>query len=100
MRKRFNASVEMLRRGVVCRDEGEWRRVRARIAWVSKTMAALRAAQRAMDQRCDAAVDQVSEEEFERICDEEQAKVCAILDQLHAVRDRDEWPRELHWGGI
>jgi hypothetical protein len=64
---------------------------------VRGAVAELREAQRQMDERCDAAVDRVSEDEFNRIFDEEQAKVCAILDQLHAVRDHDRWPPHLYW---
>ena len=72
---------------------------KARVAWVRSAIAALEEAQRQMDERCGAAVDRVSEEEFNRICDEEQAKVCAILDQFAAVRERDEWPPEAFFGG-
>ena len=78
-------------------DPEEWKQAKARATWVTDTIAALRAANRHMDERCMAAVNRVPEEEFERIFDEEQAKVCAILDQLHAVRDHDRWPAHLHW---
>jgi hypothetical protein len=71
-----------------------------RQAWVRETAAALRAAQRAMDDRCMAAVERLSEEAFDRLVDEEQAKVCAILDQLNAVRDQDKWPPHLYFGGL
>jgi len=70
-----------------------------RFGWVRGAIAALEEAQRQMDERCGAAVDRVSEEEFNRICDEEQAKVCAILDQFAAIRERDEWPPEAFFGG-
>jgi hypothetical protein len=53
-----------------------------------------------MDQRCEAAVDRLSEEAFERLFDEEQAKVKAFLLPLRAAAERDVWPRELYWGGI
>ena len=72
----------------------------ARAAWVRKTAAALRKAQREMDKRCEEALDRLSEEEFERLCDEEQAKVCAFLDPLKTAADHDKWPRHLHVGGI
>jgi ABC-type nitrate/sulfonate/bicarbonate transport system substrate-binding protein len=75
-------------------------RIAARQAWVRETAAALREAQRAMDQRCEAAVDRLSEEAFERLFDEEQAKVKAFLLPLRAAAERDVWPRELYWGGI
>ena len=76
-------------------------------------IAALEQAQRHMDvlaqsvrgtdeqgTRCSAAVDRVSEKEFNRIFDEEQAKVSAILDQFAAIRQRDEWPPEIYFGGV
>jgi hypothetical protein len=106
-------------------DGAEWKRAKARVAWVRETVAALIEAQRRMDAlaqsvrgtdeqgalaqsvrgtdeqgtRCSAAVDRVSEEEFNRIFDEEQAKVSAILDQFAAIRERDEWPPEIYFGG-
>jgi hypothetical protein len=106
-------------------DAAEWKRAKARVAWVRETVAALIEAQRRMDAlaqsvrgtdeqgalaqsvrgtdeqgtRCSAAVDRVSEEEFNRIFDEEQAKVSAILDQFAAIRERDEWPPEVYFGG-
>ena len=69
----------------------------ARVEWVRATMAACREAQRAMDERCREAVFQLSEEAFEALCDEEQAKIDAILAPLIAVKERDLWPRELYW---
>ena len=75
-------------------------RAEARAAWVRKTAAALRKAQRRMDERLTAIVGQVSEEEFERLCDEEEAKVDAFRAPLKAAAERDMWPRELYWGGI
>jgi hypothetical protein len=71
-----------------------------RAAWVRETAAALRAAQRAMDDRCMAAVERLSEEAFDRLVDEEQAKVDAFLVPLRTAADRDLWPRHLYWGGI
>jgi hypothetical protein len=53
-----------------------------------------------MDERCDAAVTQLSEEEFERLCDEEEAKVDAFRAPLKQAAERDEWPGHLYWGGI
>ena len=72
----------------------------ARRAWVTATAAQWRQAQEAMDERLAAIVEQVSEEEFERLCDEEEAKVDAYRAPLKAAAERDVWPRELHWGGI
>jgi hypothetical protein len=53
-----------------------------------------------MDERCGEAVGRLSEEDFERLCDAEQAKVDAARAPLQAAADRDEWPRELYWGGV
>lgn len=95
-----HTTIEMLRRGFECADAAEWRRKAARCAWVKKTMAALRKAQREMDDICMAAVDQLTEEEFERLVDEEQAKVDAIRAPIDAVIERNEWPKHLYWGEI
>jgi hypothetical protein len=81
-------------------DPAEWKRVKARVAWVRETIAALADAQARMHERCLAAVNRVPEEEFDRIVDEEQAKVCVCLDQLQAVRDHDLWPAHLYFGEI
>jgi hypothetical protein len=89
----------LMRRGDAL-DPQQWKQAKARAIWVSETVAALQAAHKAMDERCLAAVGRVPEAEFERIFDEEQVKVCAILDQLNAVRERDEWPQHLYSGGI
>lgn len=80
-------------------DAEEWKRAKARLAWVRGAIAALKEAQRHMDERCMAAVDRVPEAEFNRIFEEEQAKVSAILDELNAVKDHDRWPPELYFGG-
>ena len=71
-----------------------------RQAWVRETAAAWRQAQREMDDRCMDAVERLSEEEFDRLFEEEQAKVDAIREPLQAVVDEDKWPRELYFGGI
>jgi hypothetical protein len=72
----------------------------ARAAWVRKTCRAWLRAQRAMDKRLRAIVDRVSEEEFNRLFDEEQAKVDAIHQPIKDVAERDMWPRHLYWGGV
>jgi exonuclease VII large subunit len=71
-----------------------------RAAWVRKTAKACRKAMHAMDDRLTAMVDRVSSEEFERLYDEEQAKVDAIRLPLKDAAERDVWPRELYFGGI
>ena len=81
-------------------DPQEWHRVAARSAWVEETVAKWRAAQRAMDRRCQAAVSRMSEEEFERLCDEEEKKVEAFRGPLKEAAERDVWPRHLYFGGV
>src|SRR5438045_4026531 len=93
-------TIEMLRRGGDALGPAEWQQVKARCAWVTRQVAAWDEAMRAMGERCMAAVETMSEEAFDRLCDEEEAKVAAIRAPLNAVIERDEWPRELHWGGI
>jgi hypothetical protein len=93
----------LLRRGAKGQeplDPAEWKRVKARLAWVRETVAALAEAQRRMHERCLAAVNQVPEDEFDRICDEEQAKVDAIRAQIEAVIRGDRWPAALYFGGL
>src|SRR6476469_7165653 len=75
-----------------CRD--------ARIAWTRETGAALRKAQRAMDERLGDAVTRLSATEFERLFDEEQAKVDALLTPMQRVAEEDRWPRHLHVSGL
>ena len=75
-------------------------RIAARQAWALRTCAAWREAERQMDARCMAAVDWLTEEEFEALFEEEQARVDGIRAQIDAVIERDLWPRELYWSGI
>jgi hypothetical protein len=81
-------------------DPAEWKRVKARVAWVREAFAAWASAQQAMDNRCMAAVGRVSAEEFNRIFDEEQAKVDSARAELDAVIEHDRWPRRLYFGDI
>jgi hypothetical protein len=81
-------------------EPAEWRRVKARVAWVRETAAKWHEAMRAMHEKCCEAVGRLSEAAFERLCDEEQAKVDALRAPLDAVIERDEWPRALYWGKI
>jgi hypothetical protein len=94
-------------------DAAEWKRAKARVAWVRGAIAALEQAQRQMDvlaqsvrgtdeqgTRCSAAVDRVSEAEFNRIFDEKQAIVHLWLDLLNAVVDDRRGPPHLQFGGI
>jgi hypothetical protein len=80
--------------------DGEPARRAARAAWARTTVAALRAAQTEMNERCEEAVERLSEEEFERLFDEEQAKVDALLKLLKHAAERELWPRELYFGCI
>jgi len=72
----------------------------ARIAWVKRTGDAWLAAHRALDDRLGEAVERLSEEAFERLCEAEFARVDAMMAQLRAAVDEDRWPRELYVGGI
>jgi hypothetical protein len=81
-----------------CGREAERREARAQ--WAMKTAAAWHEAMQQMAERCSEAVDRLSEEEFDRLIDAEQAKVDAIYEQLRAVIDKDQWPKELYFGGI
>ena len=72
----------------------------ARIAWARRTSAAWLKAHHEMDDRLGEAVEQLSEEEFERMCDAEEAKVDAMMAQLRAAIDEDKWPPELYFSGI
>ena len=69
-------------------------------AWVRKTAAAWRKADEEMHDRLCQAVERLSEEEFERLCDEEQARVDAIRAPLEVAAERDVWPKHLYFGGI
>ena len=75
-----------------CRDK--------RVAWVKATMAAWRGAERAMDKRCMEALDLLSEEEFERLVEEEEAKIELFRGPIKAAADRGLWPREMYFGRI
>jgi hypothetical protein len=77
-----------------------WNRITARVAWFRETSDAWLKAQHEMDDRCTAAVDRVTEQEFNLLFDAEQAKVDAIRAPLQAVVDEDRWPRHLHFSGI
>ena len=75
----------------------------ARRSWLHATAAAWQDATR----RCDAAWEELVADLPEDKIDEvelppppEQAEVDALWAKLDAVIERDEWPRELYWGGI
>jgi hypothetical protein len=72
----------------------------ARMAWARKAGDRWLAAQLAMDERCGGAVERLSEEEFDRLFEEEQAKVDAIRAEIEAVKEHDLWPRHLYFGGL
>jgi hypothetical protein len=77
-------------------------RVAARVAWVKEIMAALKAAQKRVDDAWsrifDALPNDLDEEELEAIPEpSEQAELDAIFAEIQAVRDHDRWPRHLHW---
>jgi hypothetical protein len=93
---RFEKSVSALLAGASKPAEAK----AARAAWVRSTCAAWRAAMRAMDATCDAAAARLSEAEFEKLIEAEQAKVDAVRAEVDAVVERDVWPRALYFGGI
>jgi dissimilatory sulfite reductase (desulfoviridin) alpha/beta subunit len=70
--------------------------VEARVAWIKETTDAWGKAQKAMDDRLTEAVMRVSEEEFDRMFDEEQAKVDALREPMMRAYKEDAWPRALH----
>ena len=74
--------------------------VEARTAWVEETSKAWREAQRRMDERLGEAVVRLSEEAFERLFDEEQAKVDALREPVMRAAREDKWPRALHAKGL
>jgi uncharacterized protein YPO0396 len=87
------------------RAQEEWdqeRRERrlARAAWIKKTLADWHDALRQMEERCCATVDRLTEEEFTRLFEAEQAKVDAFLKPLRDAAEKDLWPRELYFGRI
>jgi hypothetical protein len=53
-----------------------------------------------MDERLTAIVEHVSEEEFERLCDEEEARVEAFRKPLKDAAERDLWPRHFYFNAI
>ena len=79
------------------RSEEEWKRIAARVAWSRETLDRWSAAMRAMDERCSAAVGRLGEEEFNRLFEEEQAKVDAIRALLDDAIEKDLWPKELYF---
>jgi hypothetical protein len=77
-----------------------WNRITARVAWFRETSDAWLKAQHEMDDRCTAAVDRVSAEEFNRLFEAEEAKVAAIRAVIDAAIEHDKWPKALYFGGI
>lgn len=71
-----------------------------RSAWVDQAGTACLEAQQRMDERCTGPVDRLCEEEFERLFEEEQAKVDALRRPLQTAAERDLWPRELYLRGL
>ena len=59
-----------------------------------------RAARRAMDGRLTAIAGEVSRQEFDRLFDEEQAKVDAIRVEIEDVAKNGRWPGHLYWGKL
>ena len=96
----FNGTIKMLERGLRVDDAAEWRRKAARVQWCTEMLEKWWKALQHQNERCMAAVNELSEEAFERLCDEEQAKVDAIRAEIDAVIEHDRWPPHLHFSGI
>jgi hypothetical protein len=107
-------TIATLRAGAAAAGEDRQRleaRCAARVAWVKQTIAALNAADKAVDEAWDRLLDAMPEgaegadgdegdgERDPPPLPEEQARD-AILAVLKGAADRDRWPRELYWGGI
>ncbi len=83
-------------------QEGAQARVAARVAWVREAIAALKAAQKRVDEAWDRIFDALPEDldddELEAIpSPSEQAELDSILAEIEAVRDHDKWPKHLYW---
>lgn len=74
--------------------------VAARVAWINRTTEAWSEAQRRMDDRLGEAVDRVTAQEFDRMFDEEQAKVDVLREPMMRAHRKDQWPRALHVRGM
>jgi hypothetical protein len=96
------STIEILRRsgGMPPLGQAEWKRVSARFEWALTLIDQWYQAMCHRDEVCTEAVTRLSEEEFERFAEAEEAKVEAIRAQIDAAIERDEWPRELYFGGI
>ena len=99
-KRRFGGTVKLLELGAQIDDPEEWRRKAARVAWCMATLARWRAALDHQMKHCMDSVEKLDDEAFERLCDEEQAKVDAIRAELDAVIEHDRWPAHLYWTAI
>ena len=91
-KERMQALLGSAARIAECRDR--------RAAWAKETAAAMREAHRAMDERLGEAAHRLSEEEFERLCEEEEAKIDVFRAPMMDAAHHDRWPRHLHVGGL
>jgi hypothetical protein len=78
----------------------QWKWAKARCAWALGLVEKWYQAMCHRDEVCTAAVERLSEEEFNRLFDREEAKVEALRAEIDAVIERDEWPLEMYFGGI
>jgi hypothetical protein len=83
-------------------DEQSEARKAARAQWASQAVAAFFAAQErvgeAWNRIFDELPDDIDDEELEKLPEPpEQAECDALWAEIEAVRDRDMWPKELHW---
>ena len=81
-------------------------RVRARVTWSREAVNALKAAHKRVDEAwrrrlADIEAQGLDEDEADALPQPaEQAEVDTILAELHAVRDKDMWPRKLYFSEV
>jgi hypothetical protein len=73
-----------------------------RVAWALATVAAIRKAQRQVDEAWDRRLDAIADGGDGELSEDvpEAAALNTLLAQAEAARDHDRWPKALYWGGI
>lgn len=95
-RKHFMNSL----RALLAEPEPADPRQAARWRWLRETASKWHEAQRKMDDYLTEVVEYLDEDEFDLLCDAEQAKVDVFHKPLDDVIQKDLWPKELYFGGI
>lgn len=81
-------------------------RVRARVVWSREQAQALRAAHKRCDEAWERRIAQIDAEGMDEAEADalpeppEQAELDAILEEMHAVRDKDMWPKALYFSAV